>query len=67
MQKIIIKTNYDFTPAGKRSVRIVKQHNNAIRGYVSGHRYMDFNTVAEALAWRDNTLNLLPQSWHDMI
>ena len=44
--KIVIQTNADFTPAGKRTARIVKTAMNGrkmrqvIRCYVSGKAYM---------------------------
>lgn len=46
MQKIIIQTNADFTPAGKRTARIVshamngKKMKKVIRCYVGGKAYM---------------------------
>lgn len=45
--KITIHTNEDFTPAGKRTAKIVKHKlngkkcNPVIRCYVSGKAYMD--------------------------
>lgn len=61
MEKITINTNADFTPAGKRTARIVrhamsgKKHRRVIRCYVAGKAYMqrelsDFETVNKWLA-----------------
>lgn len=64
--KIIIQSDMDFTPVGKRSVRYVADH-KCIRGYVSGHRFAKFPATPEgakqAAEWRDNTINLCPQKW----
>lgn len=61
---ITIQTDYDFTPAGKRAVRVVRTNRGtAIRGYVSGRRYMRFATMQDAIEWRDNTEKLAPQPW----
>jgi len=66
---IRIQTDYDFTPIGKRTVRVVRWNKiqsrrvTIIRGYVGGRRYMTFASLADAVTWRDNTVNLLPQEW----
>ena len=50
--KIHIKTDADFTPAGKRSARIVT-HTRGVRRlwfYVSGRRYRDLAPTPENVA-----------------
>lgn len=67
--KIIIPADYDFTPIGKRTVKVVRTSRGGrqIRGYVSGRIYIrGFATIEAAIQWRDNTRNLLPQSWQDL-
>ncbi len=51
--KIIIQTNADFTPKGKRRVRLVKgsRGQTIIRGYVSGKRYCVFDDPNVAYLW----------------
>ena len=67
--RLDIGKDYDFTPTGKRTVRVVRWNNIGgrraivIQGYVSGRKYMSFPTLADAITWRDNTTNLLPQEW----
>ena len=67
--RLDIGKDYDFTPTGKRTVRVVRWNNVGgrrviiIQGYVGGRKYMSFPTLADAITWRDNTTNLLPQEW----
>lgn len=67
--RLDIGKDYDFTPTGKRTVRVVRWNQirghrvTVIQGYVSGRKYIRFATLADAITWRDNTTNLLPQEW----
>lgn len=57
--RIVIQTAFDFTPAGKRTVRNVQaSRGRQLRGYVSGRRFAIFASAAAALEWRDNATNL---------
>lgn len=54
MEKIVIQTDADFTPPGKRRVRVVTCSNGhkQIRAYVSGRRYCVFHDLALAMEWQ---------------
>ena len=67
---IIIECDADFTPIGKRTVRIVQTSRGGrqIRGYVSGRIYKwGFPSIERAIEWRDNTRNLCPQPWEQLL
>ena len=55
--KIVIQTNADFTPKGKRSAKIVKtaRGSNQLRWYVGNRRYwsmvVNMATIATTQEW----------------
>lgn len=52
LPKIVIQTDADFTPKGKRRVRIVRTtRGRQVRCYVSGRIYAQGWTIEKALAW----------------
>ena len=63
--KITIATDFDFTPIGKRTVRLVTtSRGSQLRGYVGTRLWFKGGMSPErALEWRDNTTKLCPQPW----
>lgn len=64
---IVIKTNYDFTPSGKRAARYVytASGNRQLRWYVSGRIFRRGAPAALTAEWLANegADNHRPQAW----